>query len=323
MRNTTPLGRWDTRVAAYLSSRRALGRTYVPEEYVLRALRVFMVRAGAHDLTEALFDRWRRRSDALSASSRHREEHTVYRFCRYRRRSDRRCFLPDPSSFTRLRPYPLPMIVERDQIARLLAVASSLPSRPLSPIRAAVMRLAVVLLYTAGLRRGELLRLRLDDVDVGAAVLRIQYSKFHKSRWVPLSPSAADELRAYLKARREAGMDQSAGAPLLCTRRARAYSGNGFLRSLQALCALADVRDHNGRCPRVQDFRHTFAVTALLRWYEAGADVQTNLPRLALYMGHVSIISTAYYLRFMPAVVEHAGQRFARSYGHLVDGGAP
>lgn len=95
------------------------------------------------------------------------------------------------------------------------------------------------------------------------------------------------------------------------------------MRSLQALCALAEVRDQRGRCPRVQDFRHTFAVTALLRWYEAGADVQTNLPRLALYMGHVSIISTAYYLRFMPAVIEHAGQRFARSYGHLVDGGAP
>ena len=74
---------------------------------------------------------------------------------------------------------------------------------------------------------------------------------------------------------------------------------------------------------RVHDFRHSFAVAALLRWYEAGADVQANLPKLALYMGHVSIVSTAYYLRFMPAVVALASERFGRAFGELVEGGAP
>ena len=62
-----------------------------------------------------------------------------------------------------------------------------------------VLRLAVVLLYTAGLRRGELLRLTLADVDPTAGVLRIRESKFHKSRFVPLSPDACRELRTYLR----------------------------------------------------------------------------------------------------------------------------
>jgi integrase len=84
----------------------------------------------------------------------------------------------------------------------------------------------------------------------------------------------------------------------------------------------AAIRDQNGRRPRVQDFRHSFAVAALLRWYEGGADVQVNLPKLALYMGHVSIESTAYYLRWMPAVVARAGERFGRSFGQVVEGGA-
>ena len=48
----------------------------------------------------------------------------------------------------------------------------------------------------------------------------------------------------------------------------------------------------------MHDLRHSFAVEALMRWYESGADVQANLPKLAMYMGHVSIVSTAYYLRF-------------------------
>jgi integrase len=60
------------------------------------------------------------------------------------------------------------MILERAQITRLLAAASSLKSVMRSPIRAAVMRLAVVLLYTAGLRRGELTRLTLSDTDAFA-----------------------------------------------------------------------------------------------------------------------------------------------------------
>ena len=51
--------------------------------------------------------------------------------------------------------------------------------------------------------------------------------------------------------------------------------------------------------------------------------MQANLPKLALYMGHVSIISTAYYLRWMPAVVACASERFERSFGRLVQGGKP
>jgi len=322
MRDSRPLSRWDSALGAYLSSRRALGRTYVPEEHVLRSLRAFLVRAGADDLDEQLFDRWRRKSSHLSTSTRLREERTVYKFCLYRSRSERRCFLPDPLSFVRLRPYPLPMIIGPEQIARLLTAASSLRSGSRSPIRSAVVRLAVVLLYTAGLRRGELARLTIDDVDASAGVLRIRDSKFHKTRWVPISRSARTELRTYLRARELAGLDQRPDAPLLCMQRTRAYTGDRLLNNLKALCAQADVRDSAGRYPRVQDFRHSFAVGALLRWYETGADVQVNLPKLALYMGHVSIVSTAYYLRFMPAVVAHAGQRFERVFGDLIQGGA-
>ncbi len=72
---------------------------------------------------------------------------------------------------------------------------------PGSPLLPAVMRIAVVLLYTAGLRRGELLRLTLDDVEPRSGVLRIRESKFHKSRLVPLSPDARTELRRYLRKR--------------------------------------------------------------------------------------------------------------------------
>jgi integrase len=80
----------------------------------------------------------------------------------------------------------------------------------------------------------------------------------------------------------------------------------------------ADVKDADGRQPRVHDLRHSFAVQALMRWYRDGADVQSNLPRLAIYMGHVSIASTAHYLHFLPAMRQLASERFEAAFGDLV-----
>jgi hypothetical protein len=64
-------------------------------------------------------------------------------------------------------------------------------------------------------------------------------------------------------------------------------------------------------------------VAALHRWYEEGRDVQSELPKLALFMGHVSIASTAYYLRFMPAVVALASKRFESACGEILKGAVP
>ena len=67
------------------------------------------------------------------------------------------------------------------------------------------------------------------------------------------------------------------------------------------------------------------AVTALLRWYRTGIDVQVKLPLLAAYMGHVSIVSTAYYLQFVEPLAAAASARFADHCGALItptpDGG--
>ncbi len=323
MRTRNPLAGWDAAVTAFLTSRRALGRAYGIEEWILNNLRTFLAKAGADDLDQQLFNRWREPFCRLSVDTRVAREHVVYRFCRYRRRGEPGCFFPDLNSLARPRAQPLPTIIEREQIVRLLRYISRLQPKPHETLRPAVLRLAIILLYTTGLRRGELVRLALGDVDARQGVLFIRESKLHKSRWVPLSPSVCYELHRYLAARQRAGFDSRDSAALLCNVRGRSYTGPGFYNSLAEVLVAAGIHDRSGRRPRVQDFRHSFAVAALLRWYENDADVQVNLPKLALYMGHVSIVSTAYYLRCMPAVVARASERFARSCGDLIDGGAP
>jgi integrase/recombinase XerD len=75
---------------------------------------------------------------------------------------------------------------------------------------------------------------------------------------------------------------------------------------VDALFAAAHIRTSTDARPRGHDLRHTFAVQALLRWYHHGVDPQAKLPFLSTYMGHVSPVSTAYYLPFVSALAEAA-----------------
>jgi integrase/recombinase XerD len=68
----------------------------------------------------------------------------------------------------------------------------------------------------------------------------------------------------------------------------------------------------SGKVPRVHDFRFSFAVHTLLRWYRAGVDVQAKLPALATYMGHISVTSTEYYLPFAGDLAQAASEQFNR-----------
>ena len=153
-------------------------------------------------------------------------------------------------------------------------------------------------------------------------------SKFHKSRYLPLSADANTEIETYLAARRKQHLPMLKGSPLLWSGRAteRAFSASALGDGMRELCRSADVRKTDGRLPRVHDYRHSFALQVLLRWYRAGVDLQTKLPLLATYMGHVSIASTEYYLPLIPELAVEASKRFCSRYGAVVqplfEGGA-
>lgn len=51
-----------------------------------------------------------------------------------------------------------------------------------------------------------------------------------------------------------------------------------------------------GHGPRIQDFRHVYAVHCLKKWVLEGKDLSVCLPVLKTYMGHSSFEETAYYL---------------------------
>lgn len=313
-------------VAAYLRYHRALGLRYRGVEHLLSQLGRYLAQNGAQDLDASSYEEWRRSRARLHSNTRRKAEQIVRRFCLYRRRSDPAFFVPSADAFSRLRPYVRPVIVEPEQILRMLASADQLAPHNTSPLYPAVARMATILLYTAGLRSGEVRRLRVEDVEDSGAVLRIHESKFHKSRLVPLSESTQTEVQHYLRRRATFATSSPDHGPFLCNRSRRGncpYSAPGFEGLIRRLFKLAAVVDNEGRVPRVHDLRHSFAVQTLIRTYRSQGDPQALLPKLALYLGHVSIESTIHYLKLVPAVARLASSRFEAAFAQQVLGEQP
>lgn len=308
-------------IARYLALKQALGRGYAGERAVLAHLDRFLTAQppARSDLTTETFAQWCATLAHLMPGVRRNRMRLVRNLCLYRQRTEPSCFVPDTNLFPRAHVPLRPHFFTEQEFVQLLEVAKGLAPTSSSPLRAEVYRLALVLLYTAGLRRGELVRLTLGDYEPQERTLLIRATKFHKSRIAPLSRDGAREMDLYLRARRR--LPHTPDAPLLCNCHGglRPYTGAGIGQGLRHLFRCAGVRTLSGRLPRVHDIRHSFAHNALLRWYRAGIDVQTKLPSLATYMGHVSIVSTQHYLTFLEPVAQSASDLFAHHCGFLLD----
>jgi integrase len=304
----------------YVGMKRALGRQFDSATHALQSLDRLLAKEGYPDLNAAAFDAWCRAQEHLASGVRRVRMLEVHAFCIYRRRTEPECFLPDTRSFPpyhqRLRPY----IFTESEIVRLMEAASRLKGNPAAPLRPELTRLAIVLLFTTGMRRGELLNLTEADYNRREATLHVRATKFYKSRLLPIHEGIASEIETYLSVRVKRKLPSSPVTPLIwnATRGGRAYTGTGISYCIKPLLHQCGIKAASGLTPRIHDFRHSFAVNALLRWYRSGADVDAKLPLLATYLGHGSALSTHHYLHFIEPIRAAASERFARRYGSLI-----
>ena len=79
-----------------------------------------------------------------------------------------------------------PHIYSPADVRQMLDIARSYPS-PRAPLRPLSIYTMLLLAYCAGLRRGELARLDLGDVDLQGGTITVRQTKFFKTRILPLT----------------------------------------------------------------------------------------------------------------------------------------
>lgn len=312
---------------SYVDLKRALGRKWRLEFDVLRHWDDFLHREypRTRQMRAEMFARWTQGLIGLTPTGNHSYQRMVRNFLLFYARDHAGSFVPDFRTLPKPTPRISPRLISEVEMTRILSAAGELTGTPGNPLRAETLRIGLTLLFCCGLRRGELLRLTLNDLESGQTVLHIRESKFYKSRLVPLSPSVRAEMKKYLQQRQREKLPTAPEASLLWSghRTSQVYGARTLCGLWHQLCVSAKVLNAHGHPPRLHDLRHSFAVNALQRWYADGVDVQAKLPHLAAYLGHASIASTHYYLKLTPELREAANQRFhQRCAALLPKGGA-
>ena len=145
-------------------------------------------------------------------------------------------------------------------------------------------RLIINILYSLGIRRSELVGLKIGDIDFGRKVVKI-HGKGDKMREIPLVASLSEEILLYLNAvETMCGAERSLKEPLLVTYRMNPVYPVYVDRTIKS--ELADVEGITGRrSPHV--LRHSLA-TGLLN---DGSDLHS----IKEMLGHSSLATTQIY----------------------------
>lgn len=310
------------RIRRLIGLRQIEGTDYHAQAQLLSYFDRFLVEQKLAEprLTRQLVEAYEKTLSRLAPRGRANRMCVVRQLCEYLSRSDPLTYVPEPLRTPSSQAAFAPTIYSEDEVRALLAAAANLP--PPGALRGSTYQTLLGLLYSTGLRIGEAMALNLADFHHDDTRLYIAQGKFHKARWVPLSPSTAEALSRYVDRRRQT-RPCSANSPLFlnqCGRRLHHCTVNHCFHDLLKQCGIA----RTGRTgSRLHDLRHTFAVHRLLTWYREGEDIHAKLAWLATYMGHVDIRSTYVYLHPTAELLEQVNGRFHRHYlQHVTTQGA-
>jgi len=176
------------------------------------------------------------------------------------------------------RPIRLPEVLSRDEVERLIRCAAS-------PLH----RIWLLTLYATGMRRNELIHLKVVDIDSARMLIHMRQGKGRKDRDVVLSPRLLDELRDYCRRATPKlrtflfpgrGRRQGDDVPL---------QGKSIFDAVQQAATRAGIKKN----VHPHTLRHSFATHLL----ESGADLYT----IQVLLGHNDVRTTTVSVHRGPA----------------------
>ncbi len=180
-------------------------------------------------------------------------------------------------------PQKIPLVISTDEAKRLLAVAKTLK-----------LRVLLSLAYGCGLRAGEVVRLRVGDIDSAQTIIRIVQAKGRKDRHVMLPPDLLALLRQWWKVRPtryDRGVPPSERWLFPGRRLNRPITTRQLSRLFHEAAAAAGIT----KPVTLHSLRHSFATHLL----ERGTDIRV----IQALLGHDKLDTTARYTRVATGMI--------------------
>lgn len=179
-------------------------------------------------------------------------------------------YIPFPKSRKRL-----PTVLSPEEVTRLIDAACNLYHRTL-----------LMTLYSTAVRRAELCRLKVQDIDSQRMMIRINQGKGGRDREVPLSPKLLETLRVYFRWMRP--------ATFLFPGTVKGVRADIPISPNTVWLACRQAAQRAGITKRLSphSLRHSCASHLL----EAGADLRT----IQVLLGHSRLEHTLVYLHLSP-----------------------
>lgn len=277
----------------FVQEKHACGYKYDSEMGWLRRFDAFWKEeAGdAEDVSREALERWCAPTGTEGASSLRNRITVTREFARYLNGLGMPVWIPDRVVNV---PKPVIHVLNTTEIRELFAAIDDwVPA--LDDARkmqiAKEYPVAFRLILSTGLRNGEAVALRLDNVDADAGTIRILGAKRDKDRIVWVAEDMMATLQRYMIWRMETfELDERWLFPGMVpgTHLSSASLRTHFRRAWNQTPSSVSAVTR----PTVHALRHTYAVLRINAWISAGRNLQEILPYLARQLGHASPAET-------------------------------
>jgi integrase len=216
----------------------------------------------------------------------------------------------------------VPYVFSREEFMTMVSVADNFGLGTIRPIRAArVFPVLLRILYGCGLRLGEGLSLRWEDIDFEHGIITVQKGKNMKQRLVPVNNSLTQLLIQYKEKVQHENIcndylfesNYVGGKPF----KNNSFYG-WFVKVLKGagICYSKQIRTERGPCPHC--LRHTFVLHSFLKSENEGRRFEDTSAFLSAYLGHDSTKDTDKYLRANHTVYTDSHRRVNDYIGNLI-----
>jgi len=180
-------------------------------------------------------------------------------------------------------PEKLPPVLNSEEVVRFLQAVAGLRNR-----------VALTTAYAAGLRIGEVVRLKVAAIDSERMLLHIESGKGGRDRYAMLSPRLLEILRAYWKR----------AQPSLWLFPGQEPGNHVSVGALQSACRAARRRARIAKRVTAHSLRHSFATHLL----ESGTDIRI----IQVLLGHTHLETTARYAQVATGLIAGTPSPFDR-----------